>query len=253
MATKSTTESEGRRAELLVMLQQEGVVRLPEASERFGVSAMTIRRDLEALESDGLLRRVRGGAVSVIGPRPFGERRAVAQRAKELIADKAMAFVPQGGSIAFDASSTVGTLAGRLGTRAALIVATNSYQTYSAMRGASGVDPILIGGETEVATDSFVGPIAIHAAESLRYQRFFTSASAIDSRFGTTEVSLREAEVKQAFYRMSRELILLIDSSKLEQQSTAVGFALHDATVLITELHPSDARLDAFRDRIELR
>ena len=125
--------------------------------------------------------------------------------------------------------------------------------TSSAIRSTPGVIPILIGGETEELTDSFVGPIAVHAAESLRYTRFFASASAIDSKYGTSEVSLREAELKRAFNRVARELVLCIDSSKLEQQSTAAGFALEEVSVLITELAPTDPRLDAFRDLVELR
>src|SRR4051812_47412166 len=115
MAITSTAESEDRRARLLATLSTDNVIQLTEAATEFGVSTMTIRRDLEALEAEGLLRRVRGGAVSVIGPRPFGERRAVRLRAKEAIAEKALALVPRAGSIALDASTTIGTLAAQFG------------------------------------------------------------------------------------------------------------------------------------------
>lgn len=252
MATTSTAESEERRARLLATLAGENLITLAVAATEFGVSTMTIRRDLESLEGEGLLRRVRGGAVSVIGPRPFSDRRAVRLRAKETIADKALTLVPRAGSIALDASTTVATLAARLGVRSGLTVATNAYQTYGALRSAHGVNAILIGGETEEITDSFVGPIAVHAAESLRYTRFFASASAIDADYGTSEVSLREAEMKRTFFRMARELVLCIDSSKLRQQSTAACLPLADATVLVTELSPSDPRLDEFRDLVDL-
>jgi DeoR family fructose operon transcriptional repressor len=236
----------------MATLAGENVISLTAAAEEFGVSTMTIRRDLESLEGDGLLRRVRGGAVSVIGPRPFSDRRAVRLRAKEMIAEKALTLVPRVGSIALDASTTIATLAARLGTRSGLTVATNAYQTYGALRSAHGVNAILIGGETEEITDSFVGPIAVHAAESLRYTRFFASASAIDTDYGTSEVSLREAEMKRTFFRMAKELVLCIDSSKLGQQSTAACLPLADATVLVTELAPSDPRLDDFRDLVDL-
>jgi DeoR family transcriptional regulator, fructose operon transcriptional repressor len=252
MATTSTAESEDRRALLLANLAGDNIIKLAEAAAELGVSTMTVRRDLEALEAEGLLRRVRGGAVSVIGPRPFSDRRAVRLRAKELIAEKALALVPRAGSIALDASTTVGTLASRFGVRSGLTVATNSYQTYGAMRSAHGLNAILIGGETEELTDSFVGPIAVQAAESLRYTRFFSSASAFDTAYGTSEVSLREAEMKRAFARMSKELILCIDSSKLNEQSTAACLPLSDVTLLVTELAPSDSRLDDFRDLVEL-
>jgi len=252
MATTSTAESEQRRARLLASLAGDDVIRLSEAAAEFDVSTMTIRRDLEALEAEGLLRRVRGGAVSAIGPRPFSDRRAVRLRAKEMIAEKALALVPRAGSIALDASTTVGALAARFGVRSGLTVATNSYQTYGAMRSVHGVNPILIGGETEELTDSFVGPIAVRAAESLRYARFFASASAIDTDYGTSEVSLREAEMKRTYFRMAKELVLCIDSSKLRQQSTAACLALSNVSVLVTELAPSDSRLDDFRDLVEL-
>lgn len=252
MATTSTAESEDRRARLIAGLSGDNVISLAAAAEEFRVSTMTIRRDLESLERDGLLRRVRGGAVSVIGPRPFSDRRAVRLRAKEMIAEKALSLVPRAGSIALDASTTIATLASRLGVRSGLTVATNAYQTYGALRSAHGVNAILIGGETEELTDSFVGPIAVNAAESLRYTRFFASAAALDTDYGTSEVSLREAELKRAFFRMSKELVLCIDSSKLRQQSTAACLMLSSASVLVTELPPSDSRLNDFRDVVEL-
>ncbi|MCS5721018.1 DeoR/GlpR family DNA-binding transcription regulator [Herbiconiux sp. CPCC 203407] len=247
------TESGRRREQLLAILERDNIVRLTEAASDLGVSVMTIRRDLADLEGEGMLRRVRGGAISVIGPRPFDERQSEHSRAKEVIAEKALALVPRFGSIAFDASTTVGTLAERLGPRSGLTVTTNSYPTYAVLKGTTGVTPILIGGETEETTDTFVGPLAVQAAESLRYLRFFASASAIDSGFGTTEVSLAEAQMKRAFFRVSKELVLCIDSSKLQQQSTAASFELSRASVLITELSPADPRLDDFRDLVELR
>lgn len=252
MATARTPESEARRVALLASLKSENVVRLAHAAAELGVSHMTIRRDLKEMEQEGLLRRVRGGAMSIIGPQPFAERRAVRLRAKEAIAEKALALVPRHGAIALDASTTAGTLAMKIGPSSGLIVASNSYPTYLSLRNTAGVTSILLGGETEEITESFVGPIAVRAAESLRYVRFFASASALDSEFGTSEVSLREADVKRAFYRVSRELVLCVDSSKLEQHSVAAGFVLDEVKVLITELDPKDGRLGAFRGRVEL-
>jgi DeoR family fructose operon transcriptional repressor len=253
MATTGSTESEERRKLLLGSLERENVIRLAEAAATLGVSAMTVRRDLAELEAEGLLRRVRGGAISVIGPRPFEERRSVRSRAKEIIADKALTLVPRLGSIAFDASTTVGTMASKLGPRSGLIVSTNSYPTYAALKGTVGVSPILIGGETEESTDTFVGPLAVQAAQALRYSRSFVSASAIDADFGTTEVSLAEAQMKQAFARASKEIVLCVDSSKLHQQATAASLELSKVAVLITELAPTDGRLDEYRDQVELR
>lgn len=253
LTTARTPESEARRASLLASLEREEVIRLADVALHLGVSQMTIRRDLKELEEEGRLRRIRGGAMTVVGPQPFAERRAVRMRAKAAIADKALALVPRHGAIAMDASSTVGTLAMKLGPSSGLTVVSNSYPTYLSLRTTPGVSPILVGGETEEITESFVGPIAIRAIESLRYHRFFASASALHAQLGGSEVSLQEAEVKWAFQRLSRELVLCVDSSKLGQQGVAAGFSLESVSVLVTELDPDDSRLDPFRDQVEIR
>ena len=228
------------------------MIRLADAARDLGVSQMTIRRDLKGLEEEGRLQRIRGGAISVIGPQTFAARRAMRMRAKQAIAEKALALVPRHGAICMDASSTVGTLAMRLGASSSLLVVSNCYPTYLALRTTSGVRPILVGGETEEITESFVGPIAVRAVESLRYHRFFASSSGLHPKLGGSEVSLQEAEVKRAFRRLSRELVLCVDSSKLGQQSVAAGLPLEAVSVLITELDPDDTRLDPYRDQVEI-
>jgi DeoR family transcriptional regulator, fructose operon transcriptional repressor len=253
VTTARTPESEARRSALLSALEREEVIRLVEAAQDLGVSQMTIRRDLKELEEEGRLRRIRGGAMRVVGPQPFAARRAVQMRAKETIAEKALPLVPRHGAIAMDASSTVGTLAMRLKPVSDLTVVTNSYPTYLSLRTTPGARPILVGGQTEEITESFVGPIAIRAVESLRYHRFFASSSGLHAELGGSEVSLQEAEVKRAFQRLSRELVLCVDSSKLGERGVAAGFALDSVSVLITELDPDDAKLDPFRDRVEIR
>lgn len=253
MATSSSLDGEERRSAILAALDREGAVRLEPLAEALGVSPMTVRRDLDELEADGLLRRVRGGAVAVSGPRSFGERRAVHARAKQAIAAKAAALLPSEGAVAFDASSTTGTIASDVPDRVCgLTVATNSYDNFAVLRTAPGVTSVLIGGEAEPATGSFVGMIACEGAASMLYRRFFLSATAVDPAHGSSEVSLAESHVKRAFASRSRELVLCVDSSKLGIQSVAVGFAFDEISVMITELDPKDARLDPYRLRTEI-
>jgi DeoR family fructose operon transcriptional repressor len=253
MATNGTLRAEERRASILSALERDGAVQLEQAAEELQVSAMTVRRDLDDLEAEGLLRRVRGGAVSILGPRPFSERRAVRSRAKQVIAEKAVALIPPSGAIALDASTTAGTIGAAMGPRAGLTVATNSYENFLSIRPLNGVTAVLVGGEAEENTDSLVGLIACQAAASMLYQRFFASASAVDVTHGTSEVSLAESQVKRAFAGAARETVLCIDSSKLGQQSVALGFPLSEISLMITELDPRDSRLDRYRDLVELR
>ncbi len=247
----ATLLGEERRARLLEILARDGALRLDPVAEELGVSAMTVRRDLDDLEAEGLARRVRGGAVAPLLPRPFGDRMSTRSAAKSAIARKALDLVPATGAVAFDASSTTGVLLGEVSARD-LVVATNSVQNAATARRRPGVRAILIGGELDERTDSFVGAVAGRAAASLGYLRFFTSASAV-SPAGTSEVSLEEAQLKEVFAGRADETILLIDSSKLGRSALAHGLDWGRIDLMVTDLDPSDPRLDGYRDLTELR
>lgn len=240
-----------RRSRLLELLGRDGAVRLDPAAELLGVSAMTVRRDLADLEAEGLARRVRGGAVAPALPRPFGDRMSTRSTAKTVIARKALALVPDTGAAAFDASTTSGLLLAELTARD-LVVATNSLDNAATARRRSGIRSILVGGELEERTGSFVGPVACRAAAALEYARFFTSASALSPE-GTSEVTLEEAQLKGVFAAASAETVLLVDASKLGLRAVARSLDWDAIDVMVTELDPSDERLDAYRDLAELR
>lgn len=248
MATSSSVRGEERRAAIVAAIERDGAAQIDALATELAVSEMTIRRDLDDLEGEGVLRRVRGGAVGIDAPRPFGERRSVRTRAKQLIAAKAAAMLPGKGAIAMDASSTVAALAPILNARSGLTVATNSWENFSTLRVDAGLTSVLVGGELEPSTGSFVGKLACEAAESMLYQRFFTSASAVDAVHGSSEVSLAESQVKRCFARNSRQIILCVDSSKLDTTAVSTTFGLSEIHTLITELDPTDPRLDSYRE-----
>lgn len=240
-----------RRSRLLDILGRDGAIRLDPVADELGVSAMTIRRDLADLEAEGLVRRVRGGAVAPVLPRPFGDRMTTRSPAKAAIARKALDLVPAAGAIAVDASTSSGVLVDLIDARD-LVLATNSADTAAAARRRPGVRSILVGGELEERTGSFVGPVACRAAAALGYSRFFTSASAVGAE-GTSEVSLEEAQLKDVFAAASDDTVLLADSSKLGQRAVARALDWDRVDLLVTELDPADARLDPYRDLVDIR
>lgn len=241
-----------RRAQLLEILERDGVIQLEPVAAELGVSAMTIRRDIQALDAEGVVRRVRGGAVAIVRPRPFDDRAAIRSSAKSVIARKALLMVPDDGAIAVDASTTSGALLG-LVNPARLLVVTNSIDNAAIARARRGVRAVLLGGELEERTGSLVGPMAEQAARGFAVDRLFTSAAALDASLGTMEVSLEEAAVKQVMATAAARTVVLADSSKLDQQALAVALGWDRVDVLITDLDPMDARLDAYRDLVELR
>lgn len=253
MATNRTVDGEQRRAAILAAVDAEGAARLADLAERLDVSEMTVRRDLDELELSGQLLRVRGGAVAVERPRHFDERRTTRPRAKQIIARKALEFLPATGAVAFDASSTVGTIAAHLDARPKLTIATNSVDNYVALHASHAGSTVLTGGEAEPSTGSLVGPVACAGAASMLYKSFFLSSTGLDHRHGTSEVSLVESQVKRVFAERSSRVILCLDSAKLGGRSTAATLAVAEVDVLVTDLDPEDQRLAPFRGLVRIR
>lgn len=253
MALSGNLDAQRRRDELVELANAPRGVMIEAAAELFAVSPMTIRRDLLELEAEGRVRRVRGGATAAPRARPFDARRAIRATAKRAIAEKALEFVPASGSIALDASTTVSMLASSIGPRNGLAAYTNSFESFQQLLPFDGVSAVISGGTAEPTTGSLVGPLARRSIRSVYFDIFFSSADALDSVDGTSEVSVEEADLKQAMSTNAATTVVLIDSSKLQRRSAARALELHEISVLITELDPTDERLDPYREIAEIR
>lgn len=232
-------------------LDVDGNVRVVDLAGELEVSEMTIRRDLDVLVDEGVAQRVRGGATAV-GPQQFATRFGQHAKAKSHIADKLLPLIGVGGAIGLDASSTMQRLATRLGAVRDLTVLTNGPDTFRALQEHPGVTALLTGGELDENTGSLVGPLATRAANDVLLRRLFVSAAAVDPAVGSSESSLSEAEVKLALAGAAAEVVLAVDSSKLGHRAAARCFGLDRVDIVVTELDPADARLDAYRDLARL-
>jgi DeoR family fructose operon transcriptional repressor len=233
-------------------IQADGRVRVVDLAAQLHVSEMTIRRDLDMLAADGLVQRIRGGAVA-IGPQPFADRFSRNMRAKDRIASKLTDLVGDGGAIGVDASSTLQRLTGHLGDVRDLTVVTNGPDTFDALQGRPGLTALLTGGQLDTRTGSLVGPIAARSARSLLLRRLFVSAAALDPAHGTSETTLEDAETKLALADVAAEVVVAVDSSKLGHRAAARALAPDRVSLLVTELDPSDQQLDAYRELWDLR
>jgi DeoR family fructose operon transcriptional repressor len=243
----------GRLEEIRARLASDGRVKVTELAEEFGVSEMTIRRDLDVLAEQGLVRRVRGGATP-LGPQLFAERFGRQARAKDRIAAKLVELVGDARAIGLDASSTLQRMAGRLRAARDLTVVTNGPECFAALQDNPGVTPLLTGGQLDRRTGSLVGPLATRSARDVSIDVLFVSAAAVDAAHGTFEATLEEAEVKVALADVSRRIVLAADHSKLGGE-TAVARCLDLARidVLVTDLDPADARLAPYRRAVDVR
>ena len=207
-----------RRQSLLDILRKQPGLRVLELAKALAVSEGTVRNDLNALEQQGVLTRVHGGAVlnqqSQFQNDSFLRRYKQNAAAKLAIAREAAVLVNDGDSILLDASSTVYYLAKALVERRHLRVMTNGFEVARELAQNSTNTVILIGGVVNNESSSVTGLLSEKIIEELHIQKAFLSCSGFSLERGMTEVLLAEAQIKRKAMESSRQLFALVDSSK---------------------------------------
>jgi len=211
--------AEERQARILEVLSESenGIVTVSALSERFGVSGMTIRRDLNRLEEAGLVRRVHGGAVSYEGmvyEKPFLTREKEHGPEKQEIGRLAAQMIADGETIILDAGTTTQQIARNLAQRKELIAVTNAIPVAVALSNYLQVQTIMLGGMLKRKELCMVGPPVIEQLSGMSVDRLFLSASGFTVERGATDPDIRETEVKRAMIKAAKEVILVADSSK---------------------------------------
>lgn len=237
-----------RQQDLLRLLETDGQVSVPALAGRFGVSVVTIRKDLDILEQRRLLRRVRGGAVPAgsADEGAFEARLRYRTGAKRAIAQAAAELVRDGDAIALDCSTTCYQLALELRSRRGLVVLTNGLRTAEILTGA-GATVILPGGTLRRSSWSLVGDIGDVFAGRGRVRRGFFGVRSFSPEMGLMELAPEEAAAKRRLVAASMEVYGLFDASKVGR------FALHSfaepalVTGLITDSEADAAVVSGWR------
>jgi DeoR/GlpR family transcriptional regulator of sugar metabolism len=229
-----------RQAFILDRVREEGAVRVADLVRELGVSDMTIRRDLEALDERGLLEKVHGGAASVAGNAlfepGFTAKSALQQREKGAIADAAVALVEPGMAIAVSAGTTTYALAQRLAQVAGLTVVTNSVRVADVLYQVGQPDQtIILTGGVRTPSDALAGPFAVAALRTVHVDLVFMGVHGMDPRSGFTCPNLLEAETDRALIEAGRRLVVVTDHSKWGVIGISSIARLDQADVLITD------------------
>lgn len=232
----------GREQAILLELESSGRVGVNQLAERFGVSAVTVRKDLDALERRSLLRRIRGGAVST-GSSDEGAwsmRARHSLEAKQAIARAAASLVRNGDVIALDSSTTCYYLAQELVERRNLVVITNGLRTALLLMEESDAMVVVPGGVLRRSAESMVGPIGDLLSGRGRIKKGFFGMVGLSTSLGLLEVSVDEAQTKAFIAGVCDDVYGLFDSSK------AARFGLHSfvGTDRIAALYTDDATSD---------
>jgi DeoR/GlpR family transcriptional regulator of sugar metabolism len=229
-----------RRSRILAELDRDGSVRVSDLVLKLGVSDMTVRRDLQALQHQGLLDKVHGGATARAEPssleptfevksgRRLAEKEAIAARAAELVAP--------GSAIAVSAGTTTHAFARHLAEIPSLTVITNSVWVSDVLhRSSNDTLTVLLTGGIRTPSDALVGPLAVAALAGLHLDTFFLGVHGMDPVAGFSTPNLLEAETNRAMLRASQRCVVLADSSKWGIVGLASMAALSDADTVVTD------------------
>ncbi|MEV0877406.1 DeoR/GlpR family DNA-binding transcription regulator [Micromonospora echinofusca] len=237
-----------RQTAILDLIRQHGGVRVSHLVSRFGVSDMTIRRDLEVLAELGLVDKVHGGA-TLPGPgsaeEPGFAAKSVRQQAeKRAIAERAAALVEPGMAVALSAGTTTAALATLLADVRGLTVVTNSIPVADALHQHPRADrTVVLTGGIRTPSDALTGPVAEAAIGSLNVDVLFLGVHGMSPRTGFTTPNLLEAGTNRCLIEASRRLVVLADHTKWETVGIATIAPLSAAGLLVTDAGlPPEAR-----------
>lgn len=248
--------AELRREQIAAFVLEQANVSAETLSEHFGVSLMTVWRDLTALEEESRIRRVRGGAARIESRAEseplYDSKRVLNPTTKERIARYAAEHFIQNGDILFmEAGTTVAAMAKYLASYQQLTVIGNGLGTMNELaRLTPALNVYCCGGMLRPVAYTFVGPQAEEYFHTVNATTCFLSATGLTLAEGITDVSLLEIQVKRAMVASADRVIFLMDSSKFGVRSLARIVPLADVDVLITDSDAAPALVEALRAQI---
>ncbi|WP_328769069.1 DeoR/GlpR family DNA-binding transcription regulator [Streptomyces sp. NBC_00286] len=230
-----------RRQLILEMVRANGAVSLRELARVVQTSEVTVRRDVRALEAEGLLDRRHGGAVLPGGftrESGFPQKSHLATAEKTAIADLAASLVEEGEAIVVGAGTTTQELARRLARVPGLTVVTNSLLVAQALAHANRVEVVMTGGTLRGSNYALVGSGAEQSLQGLRVSRAFLSGSGLTAERGLSTSNMLSASVDRALVQAAAEVVVLADHTKLGTDTMFQTVPTDVITRLVTDEPP---------------
>lgn len=231
-----------RHQTILQLIQEYSSVRVTDLAAQLNVSESTIRNDLEALDEQGFLVRIHGGAIAktnvadapirseYLSPKALNHADE-----KRWLARWAAGMVEDGDVIMLDASTTVMHIAPFLADRRNLSVFTNGIDVARILAKEPSNTVIILGGILRPNGNSLTGSISKQVLEDYHISTAFLSCSGFTPEHGFFEVDMQEAQMKRLMIQASQKRIALLDSSKIGRTGIATFATLEDMDYLITD------------------
>ncbi|QXI28557.1 DeoR/GlpR family DNA-binding transcription regulator [Pseudomonas vanderleydeniana] len=231
-----------RRHSILALLNEQGEVSVDELARRFETSEVTVRKDLAALESNGLLLRRYGGAISMPQELVSDLGHSVSKY-KQAIARAAVGRLREHARIIIDSGSTTAAMIPELGLQPGLVVMTNSLNVARALSELEH-EPVLLmtGGTWDPHSESFQGQVAEQVLRSYDFDQLFIGADGIDLERGTTTFN-ELLGLSRVMAEVAREVVVMVESDKIGRRIPNLELPWGSFHTLITdERLPQEAR-----------
>lgn len=247
--------SEERKVQIVSLLKEKGNIKVADLAKIYDVSEVTIRKDLQELEEDGLLKRVHGGAVlndSIKFEPTFSEKSDKYIIEKESIGKASAKLIKDGDIIALDSGTTTLQIAKNI-TAKNLTVVTNSLDIAYELSNKKDIDVIVTGGNLRWETRAFVGPLTDMALKNIRVDKAFIGANGISLKLGITTPNIIEANTKKTIISVSQEVIVVCDHSKFNSVFFAKIADINDVDIIVTDNGIDKETLDQYeKEGVEL-
>ena len=252
-------DTSSRRDKIASMLRKDGSVQVLVLAERFGVSTVTIRKDLKFLEELGVSTRTYGGAIlnestNRIVERAIGHKEQLYTKEKEAIGMVAAEMIDPGDSVILDSGTTTFQIAAHLAGIQSATVITNGLNVINRLSHFEGLEMILLGGILRRKNMSFFGSHAEQALKDLHVDKLFLGVDGFHIDKGITTHFEPEAHLNRLMLRSASTVIVVTDSSKFGRICLHQILGIDEVSTVITDAGVSDDYRSALEDRdIEVR
>jgi DeoR/GlpR family transcriptional regulator of sugar metabolism len=233
---------EPRRQQILNLLEETGTLNVNELADRFRVSLVTIRNDLDDLAKEGLLQRTFGGAVFSHRTRfnkSFRERIQQQRDEKLAVAMAALGYIKDGDTIILDAGTSTLALAQLLKERDMSVFVITCSVPAALELSSGGYDILLLGGMVRNKSLALLGRETLTILERYRADKAFLGSSGFTAKRGHSTPNPDDAQIKEAIMRAADETYVLVDSSKYGHDCLTSFARLRDVDLTITDSHLS--------------
>ncbi|POY43377.1 XRE family transcriptional regulator [Avibacterium gallinarum] len=224
-----------RRHRIVQLLQSQGEVSVEQLVQLFETSEVTIRKDLTALEANGVLVRRYGGAILMPQELLDESQDEHLSKRKLAIAKKAAERIADHNRIIIDSGSTTAALINQLNKKQGLVVMTNSLSVATQLRALENEPTLLMtGGTWDTRSESFQGQVAAQVLRSYNFDQLFIGADGIDLERGTTTFN-ELVDLSRVMAEVSREVIVMAESQKIGRKMPNIELTWQQIDVLVTD------------------